>query len=623
MTGLQERNKWLHPRNLQLNDFVLVHEDNVPPQQWVIGRVVTTVEGQDGKPQILEGREKHTDGGGAPQLSSGGSGVRRTDGLVNALFVGDEYTGYFNGVCFKGGMLLVDCQDQKSATWLTEVAPRLEGWKGLLLCLKRGEEIPHTFQERRLQNPPPLDTQSCGVLQNKQTPPTLGCDANAHHTEWGSTDCNERGEALLEFVISKNMSLENVGSEPTFVTNVCKEVLDITLGNDVMIGLVSHLRGWKSRTELRHVHIPRNTNWDIFKETLSKNISGVEQAGRKSTTAGLESRLSAINQSIMDAYHCACPLRATTSKQICSWWSRKLSALRHRVPRLFNKAKRTGDWEEYKQNLTTYNKELKLAKTNSFRKFYDSVSSTPEAAQLLKALSRGKTDTVLSIKRQDGIYTTSAEERAETLLQAHFPETVQADLTPASVTRRPDRLDWLIAKNLFTVDSVKWALASFSRYKSPGVDGVFPALLQQGMDILLPHLLGLMRDSLALSYISEPWIIAKVIIITKVGRRDYSLAKSFRPKSLTPFMLKGMEKVIDNHIRSEALKIAPLHARQHAYRAGRSTYTALYQPTSELQDSLDNGEVAICAFLDIKGTFDNASHTSVIKALEGRNVTAP
>ncbi|XP_039969056.1 uncharacterized protein LOC120780886 [Bactrocera tryoni] len=64
------------------------------------------------------------------------------DGLVNAPFMGDEYTGSFNGIYFKGGMLLVDCQDDKSATWLTEVGPRLEGWKGPLLCVKRGEEIP-------------------------------------------------------------------------------------------------------------------------------------------------------------------------------------------------------------------------------------------------------------------------------------------------------------------------------------------------------------------------------------------------------------------------------------------------------------------------------------------------
>ncbi len=134
---------------------------------------------------------------------------------------------------------------------------------------------------------------------------------------------------------------------------------------------------------------------------------------------------------------------------------------------------------------------------------------------------------------------------------------------------------------------------------------------------------GLMRDSLALSYIPSPWRIARVIFIPKVGRKDYSLAKSFRPISLTSFMLKGMEKIIDNHIRSKALKVAPLHANQHAYRVGRSTNTALYQLTAEIQNSLENNEVAICAFLDIEGAFDNASHASVIRALEKRNVEAP
>ncbi|XP_039968221.1 uncharacterized protein LOC120780002 [Bactrocera tryoni] len=55
MTGLQDPNKWLHPtRNLHVNDLVLVHEDNVPPQQWVLGRVVATVEGKNGKVRMAD-----------------------------------------------------------------------------------------------------------------------------------------------------------------------------------------------------------------------------------------------------------------------------------------------------------------------------------------------------------------------------------------------------------------------------------------------------------------------------------------------------------------------------------------------------------------------------------------
>lgn len=47
---------------------------------------------------------------------------------------------------------------------------------------------------------------------------------------------------------------------------------------------------------------------------------------------------------------------------------------------------------------------------------------------------------------------------------------------------------------------------------------------------------------------------------------------------------------------------------KHAFRAGRSTESALYYLTSLIDDSLENKEVALCAFLDIEGYFDNTPH---------------
>ncbi len=86
--------------------------------------------------------------------------------------------------------------------------------------------------------------------------------------------------------------------------------------------------------------------------------------------------------------------------------------------------------------------------------------------------------------------------------------------------------------------------------------------------------------------------------------------------------LKSREKIIDYEIRSKVLTTAPLHAKQHAYRAGRSTNTALYQLTSEIRSSLDGGEVMLCAFLDIEGAFENTSQESLSRALETRSVAA-
>ncbi|XP_039951545.1 uncharacterized protein LOC120768855 [Bactrocera tryoni] len=78
-------------------------------------------------------------------------------------------------------------------------------------------------------------------------PLIIGCDANAHHTEWGSTDCNVRGESLLEYVVGSNLAIENVGCEPTFIAISRREVLDITLSNEPATGLVSQ---WIVSTEL-------------------------------------------------------------------------------------------------------------------------------------------------------------------------------------------------------------------------------------------------------------------------------------------------------------------------------------------------------------------------------------
>ncbi len=117
-------------------------------------------------------------------------------------------------------------------------------------------------------------------FRRNNLPLVLGCNANALHTEWGSTDCNTRAESLLEFIVSTNLSIENVGCEPTFVTSVRREVLDITLGNELTTGLI---RQWKVSSEpfmsdpriirfalvvevrqLPPRRIPKNRDWAIL-----------------------------------------------------------------------------------------------------------------------------------------------------------------------------------------------------------------------------------------------------------------------------------------------------------------------------------------------------------------------
>jgi hypothetical protein len=58
----------------------------------------------------------------------------------------------------------------------------------------------------------------------------VGCESNVHHAAWGSTDCNGRGEALVEFLDASGLEILNRGNEPTFCNGYRSEVIDITLG---------------------------------------------------------------------------------------------------------------------------------------------------------------------------------------------------------------------------------------------------------------------------------------------------------------------------------------------------------------------------------------------------------
>ena len=52
---LQQRSKWLKPvTNVQLGQLVVVHEDHLPPQQWLLGRITNTSVGADGHIRVVE-----------------------------------------------------------------------------------------------------------------------------------------------------------------------------------------------------------------------------------------------------------------------------------------------------------------------------------------------------------------------------------------------------------------------------------------------------------------------------------------------------------------------------------------------------------------------------------------
>jgi hypothetical protein len=113
-----------------------------------------------------------------------------------------------------------------------------------------------------------------------------------------------------------------------------------------------------------------------------------------------------------------------------------------------------------------------------------------------------------------------------------------------------------------------------------------------------------------------------VTFIPKPGKLDNTEAKAYRPISLSPFLLKTMEKLVDRHIRDSALKIHPLHRNQHAYQSGKSTKTALHNVVTHTENAIQYKDIALGAFLNTEGAFDRTSFHTIIQAA-GRHGIEP
>jgi hypothetical protein len=152
-----------------------------------------------------------------------------------------------------------------------------------------------------------------------------------------------------------------------------------------------------------------------------------------------------------------------------------------------------------------------------------------------------------------------------------------------------------VAKRVVTYRRVEWAIDSSDPYKNPGMDGIFPALLQEGRKVLIPYLVSIFCACLTAGYVPIAWCQMKVVFIPKPGRNTYGGLKDYRPISLTSFLLKTMERLVDRNLRDETV-LSPLYPNQHAYQAGKSTETALHQLVVWVDKALDQRDTALGSF---------------------------
>lgn len=459
----------------------------------------------------------------------------------------------------------------------------------------------------------------------------IGCDANSHHTQWGSTDINERGESLLDYIISTNLEICNIGDYPTFITRNRAEVLDVTLSSLKN----SSVQKWRvSKTPSLSDHclitfevnqsekgekpfrILNKTDWTKFADLIDRKLAA-PSSNMFTSPDDINKNVELITKILYESHTECCPLVKPSKKKHPTWWNKEISELRSESRKQFNKAKKSGDtleWNLYKFKLRHFKATIKVAKRDSWEKFCANIGSVKETARLRKLLS--KTDTAPSyIMDDEGQWTSSSKETLESLFNTHFPGCKDLDLVENSLTVN-QQTSYLHSdlENIFTEEKVQWAISSFSPYKSPGPDGIFPAILQNSGSNLVSWLCLVFKSCLRLEYIPTLWRKTRVVFIPKAGKSSHCKPKDFRPISLSSFSLKTMERVLELSI-NQTIPRDSLSSSQHAYTKGKSVETAIHEVVHRVEKTLVAGQYTLAAFLDIEGAFNNISTEVIVSSL--------
>ena len=90
---------------------------------------------------------------------------------------------------------------------------------------------------------------------------------------------------------------------------------------------------------------------------------------------------------------------------------------------------------------------------------------------------------------------------------------------------------------------------------------------------------------------------------------------NYRPISVLNIYSKTFERLMYNRLIQFLDKNKVLYQNQFGFRQGHSTHHVLITLVDNITKSLDNGDIVIGVFLDLKKAFDTVNHKILVKKL--------
>ena len=136
-------------------------------------------------------------------------------------------------------------------------------------------------------------------------------------------------------------------------------------------------------------------------------------------------------------------------------------------------------WDEYKDTLKIHKRAIRTAKRSCWRSFCSDIEKTADVARLRSVLSKQPIIACL-IQSEAGHWADSNRGSLNLLLETHFPGCSEVDNIEPGRTM-VDATD----AGIFTRRKLEWAVGSLEQYKFSGPNGIFAAMLQKAVHLII------------------------------------------------------------------------------------------------------------------------------------------
>jgi len=448
------------------------------------------------------------------------------------------------------------------------------------------------------------------------TPPSrciVGGDFNAKHDTFEpGVVTSQGGSELARWAAASSM--DYIG-EPGRPTHRAGHVIDLTFTNIPFARttvqdalhcgsdhntLVTEIPGRGVETlEQYHFKIPEH-KLPTFASLVELGMHQVPAAHSITNTAQLDACVEAITRVFQEAVQAAGKPNKETGRS-APWWTTECKAAyrTHLRSLTANQGSQGhGPTQETRDFLTT----VRNAKRDYWRHTIDSVNSDKDLFRIVgwHKLEPRRQEQPLVINGQAII---DPDQKAEALRQAILCRFTSEDDLPDAPSTQDETVDIMPWRTYLSAEEVERSTIGVSS-TSPGPDRITVRLLKACWPHVKRTVTGIYRKCLTLCHFPASWKLAEVAMAPKVGKKDRSSTRSWRPIALLSCLGKGLERILARRLAWTAMRHDVLSPQHVGALPKRSALDLAASFTHDVEKAFALGQQVTMVTMDVMGAFD-------------------